>query len=186
MKRGIQTTPGATHFHARALVALVMAVGLGCQTPPCIPIPIELTPGMSLILNEHVDSSLQSGLFTKEYVPSGLPFGIKSSPRLVYYDTNDVIQRSIRLGAHQRDRRLRGVELTWFSREGISPNPRIDSLSSWILTLLRKTYNKPFELVELNPYWYDVEQVVSEKMKIRVTIRKRESMYECSVYISVS
>jgi hypothetical protein len=173
-------------FVVWTLVPFVVMMCLGCDARPSILIPIELTPGMSLFLNEHVDSSLKSGLFTKEYVPSGLPFGIKSSPRLVYYDTNDVIQRSIKLGAHQQDRRLRGVELTWFSHEGISPNPRIDSLSFRILSLLRKTYNKPFELVELNPYWYDVEQVVSENMKIRVTIRKRESMYECMVYINVS
>lgn len=171
---------------SRVLMGLVVVMAIGCQNTPRIEVPRELTPEMTLYLNESVDSALTTGLFHEDYVPTGLPFGIKGPPRYFYYDTTGVVKRSIELGAIQMDRRLRGVTLVWLSHEEISPNPRTDSLSDSILSLLRRTYSRPFRMVEIAPNWFRVVQVVNENLKITVTLNKRRSDYECMVYFSVS
>lgn len=173
--------PITTQACVLMLMSILLIVNYGCQNTPRIEIPRELTPGMTLYLNERVDSSLISAPFHEEYVPSGLPLGVRDAPRYVYVDSSTDVHRSIELDEDQKLDRLTTITLTWESNRGIDPDPQLDSLADDIVMFLRSKYRKPFTLENITPFWVSGDQLVDRHLKVLVSIHRTKEEYQCLV-----
>jgi len=140
-----------------------------------IPIPPTLTPGMRIMLNERVDSSLGSGLFHEDYVPTFFP-GVKRDPRYVFSETDSICRRYIELNTAS-NRIASSVTMLWIVESSAMPNPGMDSLFTMVLNTLRHEYRKPFVPRDEGMGLSYVSENIDDHFRIKVSIARTRSRY---------
>ena len=182
MKRTQQPGPAAARNYVCVFMSFVLVLAIGCQSEPIIPIPSELTPGMSILLNEDVDSSLKSGLFTDMTIPSGFPFGIGGALTYVYRDSSDGIEKTCELYLKDCDRVVSSVYLSWKWDKEAYPNPSMDSRPDKVLSFLRARYKNRLTISALDSQWFNGTWVVDQNLKLSISLITRENSHYLGVH----
>jgi len=177
--------PRKRHILPFVLMLHVVAILFGCDSPPMIPVPPELTPGMSLYINQHIDSVLDDGNFEEVQVPTFINFS--GAPLYAYRSNVGGVQKSIQLYTPGCDRRVTGAFLSWEWHRKIDSLPTIDSLPQKYLAFLRSKYNHPMPLEEYDYSHSEFRDfhgtwVVDEFLRIDVYLTTMEGFYRFSIH----